>query len=631
MRKSLCRYLYLVLTYLLGMVFFTLFRIANVAVYCFSHTAGADFGGLLFKAMLIGARFDTAVSCYLLILPALLLVVAVFAKVRSIHYFWLLNAFVLVGYGVAFFACVADIPFFQFFFSRLNAVAVNELDSFDIILDMVFSEPKYVLLMVAFLAIMAIYVFVQCRICRFALLCGQKKDTGYSDAVCGVVILFAMFVGLRGGLLGRPIRVNSAYYCADPFLNQLGLNPVFTFVKSAGHSGLDADAPLQLVDPDHADCVFRMSVSEASTSLLKNEYRVDLPEGSNVVIVIMESMSFDKMGSLTPILNELADGALFFTQTYSAGIHTYNGVYSTLYSMPGIPGRHTFSYTFFPRMQGLPIALHDKGYQNTFFMPHDEDYDNMRGFLYANGFDSVVGQHSYPESEVIGPWGIPDHVLFDHALHHCDVVADKGPFFTTILTCSDHVPYIIPDNCGFAPTASKKELVSIQYADWSIGRFLEMARSRSWFENTVFVFIADHGVIWGENHYDMSLSYNHVPMLFYCPKHILPQRIDSLALQIDLGPTLLGMLPSETENNTFGLDLLHQHRRFAYYSCDDKVGVLDGELYYIYCIEDGSEYLYRYAENLPGSILPLKADRAATMKDYALSMIQHAHTVVNGW
>jgi phosphoglycerol transferase MdoB-like AlkP superfamily enzyme len=216
--------------------------------------------------------------------------------------------------------------------------------------------------------------------------------------------------------------------------------------------------------------------------------------------------------------------------------------------------------------------------------------------------------------------------MFDYALRHCNHAAAQGPFFTTIMTCSDHTPYAIPQGTSFQPRSRDMNKQVVEYADWSLGRFMRMARLQPWYANTLFVLIADHGGVWGTNRYDMPLSYHHIPMLFHYPARLQPQQIDRIAMQVDLGPTLLGILPVEWSNTTFGLNLLTQPRRYAYFCNDDKIGVIDSNYYYIYRIAEGIESLHSLSDTSAANLLSTHQaghrNRADSMKRYGLGLTQ---------
>ena len=348
----------------------------------------------------------------------------------------------------------------------------------------------------------------------------------------------------------------------------------------------------------------------------------------------MESMSAYKTAlvepdaSLTPCIDSLMQRSITFTHAYSAGIHTYNGIYSTLYGQPALLARNIMKNTPMPHVYGLPQALSEAGYSTTYFMTHDEDYDNMRGFLFQNGFDRIVGQHSYPSREVVGTWGVPDHVMFDHVIEHCDSSTKSGqPFFVCAMTCSEHTPYIYPEGIDLQPKSNDIKKKMTEYADWAIGRFIHMAATKPWFNNTLFIFVADHGSTTDVT-YDMSLSYNHVPLLFYAPGRLEPHNIDRLALQLDIPSTVLGLLALNPRYNDLGIDLMRKTRPYAYFCADDKIGVLDNEFFWIYRTKQNNAGLYKYKEKTTEDIAHEYPERCDAMRRHAFGMIQTSQEMI---
>lgn len=634
--KKNARFNYLLVTYLIGILLFTVFRLVNTWVYCSHAHPSPSFDGLYGHALWMGWRFDTVVSCYLLAVPTLMMVVAEMVCIRKLLYYKVIHVLLVTGYLIAFFACAVDVPFFSYFFNRLNAVPMNEIDSMGLVLSMIFSDPLYLLAFLAFLAFAVGYVFLMRWVFRKVL--RDHLDTSLSmtgSVLASVLLIGLVFIGMRGRLSKKsPIRVGTAYFCNNGFLNQLGLNPVFTFVKSFEEMSRAENQPLALTTPEKALAVYQAERDlPMDSTLIPAELSLPLPQGTNVILVLMESMTVDKTGlfypeqSLTPCLDSLMRQGLVFDECYSAGIHTYNGIYSTLYAHPALLSRHTMKHTQLPVMCGLPQQLHDAGYHNVFFMTHDEDYDNMRGFLMANGFDEVLGQSRYPSHEIVGTWGVPDHVLFEKTVAHCSDLAAQGPFFATVMTCSDHTPYIIPEGIDIPFKNNELSKRIVEYADWSIGHFMELASHQPWFANTLFVFVADHGAA-RPFAYDVSLPYHHIPLLFYHPKNIKPCRTDRLALQIDVAPTLMGMLPYKAENHALGLDVLRQRRHYAYFSSDDKISVLDGEYLYLYRTAGALESLYHYADTSTVDLMSRMPERAEAMRDYAFGMIQQSYQML---
>lgn len=637
--KKYARFNYLLIVYLLGIVYFTVFRLVESWVFLRGATEAIDLKGLYGYALYTGWRFDTLASCYILALPALMMLIGEFARIRTRAYYKVPHYFINVCYTLSFFACAADIPYFCYFYSRLDVVSLTWGDTPDMVVSMILGEWEYVLALLAFVGVAVSWWFATAAVFRRTL--GSKRSSDkpmqflqlYISIPLALLLVFLVFTGMRGRLARKsPLRVGSASFCDVPFLNQIGLNPAFTFMKSVEELSKSRNQPVELLPVEEAEKVYGEQLALPVDSLMAQN-AVVLPDGTNVIVVIMESMATEKTclsasgETLTPCLDSLMAGSRLYTNAWSAGMHTYNGIYSTLYGHPAILARHAMKQATIFRMCGMPQAFQDMGYQTSYFMPHDADFDNMRGFLYNNGYTEVYGQSEYDPDKVVGTWGVADHTLFEYALEGCNKAYAEGtPFFTTVMTCSDHSPYVIPDGIEFKATHSNMDSAIVEYADWSIGYFMGLAAKEPWFDNTLFVFVADHGAA-RPCMYDMSLPYNHVPLLFYAPGRITAERIDQPALQLDIAATMFGMIESQPENHTLGIDLQRYRRPYAYFSADDKIGVVSASgLFYLWRVKEERESLYRLGS--PEDILSEMPDSAAAMRRYAFGMVQKSQQML---
>jgi arylsulfatase A-like enzyme len=167
----------------------------------------------------------------------------------------------------------------------------------------------------------------------------------------------------------------------------------------------------------------------------------------------------------------------------------------------------------------------------------------------------------------------------------------------------------------------------VEYADWSIGHLVQLAKSRPWFDNTLFVFIADHGASLDQV-YDMSLTYNHVPLLFFAPSKIVPRFDNRLALQIDVAPTILGLLGIDAPTPMLGVNLAAITRPYAFFSADDRIGAVDGEYFFLFRAKTGLSSLYRYKELSTADLIDSLPDRAIELRRYAFSIIQSSQQML---
>ena len=187
------------------------------------------------------------------------------------------------------------------------------------------------------------------------------------------------------------------------------------------------------------------------------------------------------------------------------------------------------------------------------------------------------------------------------------------------MTASDHGPYYIPDY--FTPHSEKVKEQIVEYADWSLKKFIHMCSTKEWFDNTIFVFVADHGAAISPT-YEIALNYHHTPLVFYAPKLIdTAMAYSCIGGQIDIFPTTLGILNLPYMNNTLGIDLLKEKRPAIFINGDDIIGVLDNEFLLIFKDNEASK-LYKYKGLDKTNYANEYPEKAKEMEVYAQSNMQ---------
>ena len=345
---------------------------------------------------------------------------------------------------------------------------------------------------------------------------------------------------------------------------------------------------------------------------------------------MMESMSakfmkhFGQSETLTPFLDSLYTRSISFRNFYSAGIHTNHGLYATLYSFPAMMKRNLMKGSVIPRYSGLPTVLKENGYYNLFFMTHEGQYDNMNAFFRTNGYDEVFSQENYPADKVVNSFGVQDDFLYDYAIPVLNQRAATGqPFFATLLSISNHPPYVIPP--FFHPKTSEPEMQIVEYADWALRQFFEEARKQPWFDNTIFVLEGDHGKLVGDAECELPESYNHIPLMIYSSR-IQPEEKTAFGGQVDIQPTILGLLNIDYLQNNFGVDLLKEERPCMFYTADNMIVGRNDTLLYLYNYETQQEFTY-HIDNGKLKAVPMD-DRFLPLKEYSFSMLQSAEFLV---
>ncbi len=620
---------FLVQLFLAGMGLFTLIRL--VLLFTNRQQLTHESADLLPYCLLNrGILFDTVISTYLLALPFLILSIVFLVGKSYRPVIKSISLLVTTFYAVALTLCLADSSYFKYYNSRITRDALSWTDDMKGVFQILFTTPSYLLLLlVVLILVRGLRNFVR-----------KKAEQELADdihppliarIVWFVVPAFLVFLGFRGDVdfSNKPILQEDAFRTKYPFINQLGLNGFYTFINSF------RDFEISYFDDQTAlkKTRFSLGLSDHVPVAGSPIERVTTASGQsdkpNVVVVLMESMSAWKIGvtnkssHLTPNLDSIANNGLFFPNIYSAGKHTFNGIFSTLYGFPALrqnkptvsPATASLPFT------GLPVTLKKYGYQTAYFCTGKRVFDNMGSFLPANGFDVVYDQENYPVEDRLNGWGVPDEVLFREGLNRLDSMAGKGaPFLSVFMTISTHPPYDLPEKTAFRPSAETPVDKSYEYADYAIGKFLKEAGAKPWFNNTIFVFIGDHGQNF-DPLYELPLSYHQVPLFLYSPA-LIPQNLNtSLGMQIDVWPTLMGLLKLDYTNNTLGQDLQQHPRHTVFFSDDQRIGVLNDSLFLILKNNDQGQ-LYRYKDRDLTDCRVRYTPIAEAMRDTAYAFLQ---------
>lgn len=472
--------------HVLTLAFLSLFRLVE---YLALGGMVADSSASVLPAFVRGVWFDNVIACYITLVP---LAVTLIAAAVSVTRTWMRKATVwwygILG-SVAFMASAANIPYFAYFFKNINSSIFEWFGYAGTTAGMVTGEKSYFLYIALYFACVAAYIYIMVRMLRrfdrfIANSC--KKNRGWAPvfhfAITAAMIALCVF-GIRGRTGYNPIKISQAYYCDDAFLNQLGINPAFNLLTSALDDMRKENRDLHLMPYPTAISLARQSLGitgkcdsmhvlrrYVDNSVDNSVNNRDTTHKKNVVVILMESMSanflhtFGQQLQLTPTLDSLYNNSMAFTHCYSAGIHTNHGMTATLYSFPAMMFRNLMKGTVTPHRDGIPTVLKQHGYHNMFFMTHEAQYDNMKAFFTTNGYDDIYAQEDYPEEEVVNSFGVSDHFLFGYALDKINRQAATGkPFFATLLTISNHPPFVIPS--WFKPKSKEPETQIVEYAD----------------------------------------------------------------------------------------------------------------------------------------------------------------------
>ena len=565
----------------LGLVFFTLVLLVRLALsgLAFSEMRPHE----LLLAWLMGVVFDAAAFVYFAIPFVLALCLAPQRLLASRAGRLLLWGMAVFSVAVLLFVSLAEITFWDEFGARFNFVAVDYLVyTHEVIGNIRQSYPVGIML-----AGMAVATALGCWFTR-----GLWHTEGRQRFLLrvGFLALWALLVAGNVFLISADsLRIGSNRYA-----DEIGRNGIFQFFAAYRRAELDyqtfylqrdgGNAALQtalrkLVGSPHEQFIDATSI----TRLIQ----ADGPEQRlNVVLISIESLSAEYMtafGSeknITPNLDRLAEQSLFFTHLYATGNRTVRGLEALSLGVPPTPGESIVKRPRNASLFTLASVLNPRGYESMYIYGGYSYFDNMRAFFSGNHY-RVVDRGALAKKDIDHEtiWGVADENLFTLGLRNMNAVHARGkPFFAHVMTVSNHPPYTYPEGRIDIPSKSGRA-GAVKYTDWAIGDFIRRAKQEPWFDDTVFLIVADHCAS-SAGRVDLPIERYHIPALIYSPKYVSPERYERLASQIDLLPTLLGQMNLSYQSQFFGYDLmkLAPERNRAFIATYQSLGYLSGSV-----------------------------------------------------
>lgn len=591
--------LWLIYTFL-----FTLFRISTVFLF---RPSNISFSSLL-PSFWLGFRFDAKWIAMILLPIAILSVYPKFSPFFSEKSKRLWSYYLAITTLVVLFFFGADFGNFSYNHTRINASALNFAEDPVISFKMLWQSYP----MVWILSALAFTVFLMASVFKKTHVLTLKRslqvNTIYRKRWHAGAILFLCWC-LYGVFSFEPLKWRDAFQLNDNFKSYVALNPLqnfFTTLQFRRPSFEDAKAKfyfpvianfLQLDSQDIADKNYIRQVLPGSKALESRP---------NVVLVICESFSMYKSSmsgnplNTTPYFKSLCDSGLFFDRCFTPTFGTARGVFGILTGTPDVQLSEFSSRN--PEAINQHTIINDfQDYSKFYFLGGSSDFNNFEGLVKNIDGLKLYQEGSY-KSPVLNVWGISDKNLFGEAENVFS--KQKKPFFAIIQTADNHRPYSIPlEDIDFERRVvnedtlmkygfeSLKEFQSFCYTDYCFKKLIEEGKKQSWFDNTIFVFVGDHGVegeaseMYPDAWTSGRLSDEHVPLLFYSPELITPQKKNEVVSQIDILPTLAGMLHLSYTNTTLGRDVLHSKNKtdaaFIIHHDEGNIGVVTNDYYYV--------------------------------------------------
>lgn len=539
-------------------------------VLLLAHLADADAG--LFDVLRlygIGLVYDLSFLLYAALPPALYVLLCPKRLWRSKGHTLFLHVLTGLALFAMLFVAVAEWLFWDEFGVRFNFIAVDYLVySDEVINNILESYPIYPVL--AFLVLLAMAATVGLRSTLKRALAAPLLQKSAALLYVGALAVAAFAVS---AVIGQnfPLAMGG-----NVFQRELASNGPFQFFAAFRNNELDYQQFYATLPDPRAAALLRAELSEPVARFVGSDpldirRAIDNPgleQRRNLVLVTIESLSAKYLGSfgdrrgLTPNLDALRDQSLFFSNFYATGTRTDRGLEAITLSIPPTPGRSIVKRI--GRESGfasLGQQLEAKGYDSVFAYGGRGYFDNMNAFFGGNGY-RIVDQSSVAEDQMHfqNAWGMADEDLYAQALKIADQDHAAGkPFFLQLMTTSNHRPYTYPDGRIDIPSGRGRE-GAVKYTDYAIGQFLDRARDKPWFNNTVFVFVADH-TAGSAGKEDLPVANYHIPLFILAPGLVVPHEVSTLSSQIDLAPTLLALLNMDYVSTFYGRNVLSDETR----------------------------------------------------------------------
>lgn len=543
--------------YLFGAVFLLVSFLLRTGLYL--RSAGQiDFQwGLLARIYLVGLLFDLVTWCYIVTPAALLLVWIPDRWFRSRLNRWISVGVYFLTLYLLLFDAAAEWLFWDEFGVRFNFIAVDYLVyTQEVVANIRQSYPAGVIMGILFGAAMVLLLLTRkayVRVCTSNSSWGQRLKRAVVFPAVSLLALW--FVDLSWADISRnqyanEVAKNGFYSLFAAFRNNTIDYPSFYLArndqKMLGRLG-------GLLQTENSQPI------EAAPGGILRQVSYPGPEKRhNVVILVVESLSAKYLGvfgnprGLTPNLDALAADGLLFRNAYATGTRTTRGLEAIVLSLPPTPGRSLVKRPDNENMFSLGPLFRRRGYETKFLYGGRGFFDNMNHFFAGNGFETI-DQTDFRDDEVTfrNAWGVCDGDLFGKTLNECDRSHARGkPFFSLVMTTSNHRPYTYPAVIDI-PSGSGRD-GAVKYTDHAIGEFLREARRHPWFDNTLFVILADHCA---NSAGKTEVPNYHIPLLLYAPRIVSPGTVDKLTSQIDVAPTLLGLMHWSYQSAFFGRDV----------------------------------------------------------------------------
>ncbi len=528
-----------------GQIILGVLVLAFIYILATPNNIFKQYGGGVVKIVLAFLGLKILFFALMLFLPKQRL------KIRNSLYFTTLFLYVLL----IIFNAVSEYFFYNEFGVRYNFIAVDYLIyTTEVIGNIMESYPIIPLFTAIFvvtgLATWWIYKKTKDSLLQLPNLVQKFTLLGVFAVLLGISLSFAEKINLKKGNI---------------FQQEIAANGMVKFYEAFSNNTLDFFTFYPTVDQKTAE---KNTLIPLGTTTLNRPITSEKPElQKNVVLISIESLSAAYMKaygyeeSVTPFLDQLAQKSLFFTNLYATGNRTVRGLEALTLCIPPTAGESVIKREKENKNKFTTGSVFkSKGYSVKYLYGGYSYFDNMKDFYGGNGYEIVDRDNFTPEEITFANvWGVCDEDMATKAISEMNKDYKAGkPFFHHWMTVSNHRPFTYPEGKIDIPADSKSRKGGVKYTDYSIMKFFEMAQKQPWFKNTVFVIVADHCSS-SAGKTELPMDKYRIPAMIYSPEFVAPQKFSQVTSQIDVMPTVLGLLNFKYQTKFLGQDVFSKN------------------------------------------------------------------------
>ncbi|MEJ7778783.1 MAG: sulfatase-like hydrolase/transferase [Daejeonella sp.] len=543
---------------------------------------------LYFSGKLQGSPFKEIVATFLYALRLDASMVAYLSAIPLIFYLIILF---LPDFNFSKVIPKCYVVFFIIFFSLISAFNLNLYREWGSkinyrALDLAFNSTKeavasgssspILLSFIIFLGLMITGILISRILIDYRV---TDKESALLKKIAGSFLAIAMLVLIaRGGWQLTPINPSMAYFSTETVLNHAAVNTEWNLIRDVINNKYGNDNPYKYYSKKEAEkIVGRLFLKPGGKTL--SILNTGKP---NVVLIVVESFTAELIESLggekgvTPNMSALSQNGLLFTRIFAAAGRTDKGIIATLSGFPSQAIRSIMKQNDKQeKLPGIAEEFLTKGYQTSFYYGGESEFFNMKSYILSHGYQTLVDQHSFEKKDMNSKWGTFDHKVFSKNAADLDKVAE--PFFSTILTLTNHEPFELPGTARFnGENIENKFRSTTYYTDSCLGAYLKEVKQKQWYKNTLFVILADHSHRLPGNVTEYDPKRYRIPLLLFgdvIRPEFKGKRIEKTGSQTDLAATLLSQLKIDPYRYKWSKDLLNpETREFGFFNWDNGFG-----------------------------------------------------------